>query len=208
MPLTPDYGETPVPDDDLDLLLPRIHDLLGDPASKAAIYDLEQEIQENVTEARLTDVLEGRLALADLVNDHFIRELHQQLYGEIWTWAGVFRKRELKFGIDPWQIAAELRSSLETIRYRWEHTTDWSPRQLGIAIHAEAVRIHPFTDGNGRVTRLLADLVFVAAQDSEALEQYDWELDKPRYIALLREYDSHRDPRDLAAFVAVVPLSD
>jgi hypothetical protein len=31
----------------------------------------------------------------------------------------------------------------------------------------------PFTDGNGRTTRMLADLVFLAAQSREALEQYD-----------------------------------
>lgn len=208
MPLTPGYGETPVPDDDLDSLLPSIRDLIGQPVSKAAIYDLEQGIQASVTETRLTDVLEGRLTLAELLDDHFVRELHKQLYGDIWIWAGTFRKREMSIGVDPWLITAELRSSLETIRYRWEHTDDWSPRQLGIAAHAETVRIHPFTDGNGRATRLLADLVFVAAQDSETLEQYDWALDKPRYIALLREYDAHRDARDLAAFITVMPVGE
>lgn len=208
MPLTPGYGETPVPDDDLDSLLPSIRDLIGQPVSKAAIYDLEQGIQASVTETRLTDVLEGRLTLAELLDDHFVRELHKQLYGDIWIWAGTFRKREMSIGVDPWLITAELRSSLETIRYRWEHTDDWSPRQLGIAAHAETVRIHPFTDGNGRATRLLADLVFVAAQDSETLEQYDWALDKPRYIAPLREYDAHRDARDLAAFITVMPVGE
>jgi hypothetical protein len=40
------------------------------------------------------------------------------------------------------------------------------------------------------------------------LEQYDWDLDKSRYIALLREYDTHRDPRDLAAFVDVQPFGE
>jgi len=208
MRLTPGYGETPVPDDDLDSLLPSIRDLLGDRVSKAAIYDLEQGIQASVTEARLTEVLDGSLTIDGLLDDHFIRELHKQLYGDIWIWAGVFRKRELNIGVEPWQIATELRNSLATIRYRWEHTDDWSPRQLGIAAHAEAVRIHPFTDGNGRVTRLLADLVFVAAQDSETLEQYDWDVDKPRYIALLRQFDSHRDIRDLASFIAVVRLGE
>ena len=56
-------------------------------------------------------------------------------------------------------------------------------------MHAETVRIHPFIDGNGRTTRLLADLVFLAAQGDESLESYDWAVDKDRYIALLREYD-------------------
>jgi len=50
--------------------------------------------------------------------------------------------------------------------------------------------------------------VFIAAQDGEALEQYDWDLDKARYIALLREYDAHRDPRELAAFVSTRPLGE
>lgn len=208
MPLTPGYGETPVSDDDLDSLQPSIRDLLGEPVSKAAIYDIEQSIQANVAETWLTEVLENRLTLDELLRDRFVRELHKRLYGDIWTWAGAFRQRELNIGVAPSQIATELRSSLDTIRYRWEHTDDWSPRQLGIAAHAETVRIHPFTDGNGRATRLLADLVFVAAQDGEAVEQYDWDLDKPHYISLLRQYDSHRDPRELASFIAVLPVGE
>ena len=101
----------------------------------------------------------------------------------------------------------ELRSSLENARYRWEHTADWTARELGIAMHAETVRIHPFIDGNGRTTRLLADLTFLAAQGDESLESYDWAVDKDRYIALLRDYDRTRDPRPLAAFIPVIPIS-
>lgn len=74
-------------------------------------------------------------------------------------------------------------------------------------MHAETVRIHPFIDGNGRTTRLLADLVFLAAQDDESLESYDWAVDKDRYIALLREYDQTRDPRPLATFIPVIPIA-
>jgi fido (protein-threonine AMPylation protein) len=208
MSLTPGYGETPVPDDDLDSLHPRIRDSLGEPVSKAAVYDLEQAVQTGVTEDLVTAVIDGRLTLAELLSDHFVRELHRRLYGEIWVWGGLFRTCELNIGVAPSQIAVQLRSSLDTFRYRWEHTDDWSPRQLGIAAHAETVRIHPFTDGNGRTTRLLADLVFVAAQNGETLEQYDWDLDKVRYITLLREYDGHRDARDLAAFIAVQPFGE
>lgn len=47
-----------------------------------------------------------------------------------------------------------------------------------------------------------------ATRYGDMLEQYDWELDKPRYIELLREYDAHRDPRDRAAFVAVRPFGE
>lgn len=47
--------------------------------------------------------------------------------------------------------------------------------------------------------------MFAAAQDP-TVEQYDWDLDKQRYIALLRAYDAHRDVTDLAAFVGVEPI--
>ncbi|WP_228832414.1 Fic family protein [Nocardia brasiliensis] len=199
----PGYGETPVPDDEADALLPDIRELLGEPVSKAAVYDLEQAIQVEVSETLLNAVLEETLTLDEMLSAYFLRELHSRLYGDIWAWAGKFRLRELNIGVAPEQIAVELHGSLETIRYRWHHTNDWTARQLGVAAHAETVRVHPFTDGNGRTTRLLADLVFIAAQDGAAFEQYDWELDKSQYIALLRGYDGHRDPRHLADFIPV-----
>lgn len=111
----------------------------------------------------------------------------------------------LNIGVAPERIAVELRESLGTIAYRWEHTEDWTAHELGIAVHAETVRIHPFVDGNGRATRLLADLVFAAAQNP-AEREYDWDLDKPAYIGLLRAYDGHRDVSELAAFVESVPI--
>jgi fido (protein-threonine AMPylation protein) len=209
--LTPGYGETPVPDDELEGLLPQARQLFGEPVSKAAVYDLEQAIQAQVAEELLPDVLSGEQRLDDLLSDHFLRELHGRLYGDIWSWAGILRRNELNIGVDPWHISVELRNSLENIRYRWEHTDDWNPRQLGIAVHAEVVRIHPFTDGNGRSTRFLVDLVFVAAQLLSAIDDtelliYDWQVEKAEYIDLLRKYDGHRDPEGIAAFVAVGPL--
>jgi len=203
MPLTPGYGDTPLPDEELEALLPHIAELVEEPVSKAAIYDLEQGVQEQVTEELLAAVLDGTLALDEMVNDFFLRDLHARLYGDIWSWAGVWRRRELNIGVAPEQVAVELRNSLDTIRYRWEHTTDWTARELGIAVHAEAVRVHPFTDGNGRTTRLLADLVYTAAQDPDPLRQYDWNVDKRRYIALLRGYDRHRNVAELAKFIPV-----
>lgn len=119
----------------------------------------------------MTAVLEGRVRLDALLTDSFLRDLHAQLYQDVWSWAGLLRKSELKLGVAPGQVAVELRAPMDTIRYRWEHTSDWTARELGIVAHAEAVRIHPFVDGNGRSTRLLADLVFVAAQDGEAIQQ-------------------------------------
>jgi fido (protein-threonine AMPylation protein) len=204
MPLSPDYGETLLPDEELAYLLPGIRAGLTEPITKADIYVLEEAEQEKVVARLLPQVSRGDLVLDSLLSVDFVQDLHRQLYGGIWTWAGDLRKYNTNIGVDWYQIAVDLHAALGDILYRWNETDDWTARQLGIAVHAAIVRIHPFVDGNGRATRQLADFVFVAEQDSEALEQYDWEIDKRRYIVLLREYDSHRDPRDLAEFIQIV----
>lgn len=204
MRVEPGYGETPLEPEEVDALTPPAREIFGDSPKKIELFQAEQAIGEEVGVALLLEVAAGRLILSDLLTDSFLRNLHRQLYAELWTWAGRYRTRELNIGVDPANIAGELRASLETIVYRWEHTDDWTPRELGIAVHAETVRIHSFVDGNGRSTRLLADLVFFATQDEESFaESYDWAVDKPRYIALLRDYDISRDPKPLAAFVPV-----
>lgn len=208
MSFSPGYGETPLDGDELDALLPLTRQALGESPSKAEVYDLEQAIQDDVAHDLTTSVLTSMISLSDLLTDHFLRDLHRRLYEDIWTWAGVFRFRELAQGVAPELLTSELRESLDTISYRWRSTSDWTPKQLGIAVHAETVRIHPFTDGNGRATRLLADLVFAAAQDGPDVYLYDWAVDKRTYIALLRAYDQHRDVTDLADFVGVRSLGE
>lgn len=207
MALAPGYGETPLDPEEAEALTARARALLGDDPTKADLYDAEQAVLAEVSEHLLDDVADGALGLDEILSDHFLRDLHLKLYGDIWTWAGRFRTRELNIGIAPEQIAVALRTFLENARYRWQHTEDWTARELGIAVHAETVRIHPFIDGNGRTTRLLADLLFLAAQGDESLEAYDWAVDKDRYIDLLREYDRTRDPLPLAAFIPVIPIA-
>jgi fido (protein-threonine AMPylation protein) len=206
MTLAAGYGETPLDPEEAGALTEQARSLLGDDPKKADLYEAEQAVLAEVSELLLDAVADGTLGLDELLSDHFLRDLHLKLYGGIWTWAGRLRTRELNIGIAPEQIVMALRASLENARYRWEHTEDWTARELGIAVHAETVRIHPFIDGNGRTTRLLADLVFLAAQGDESLESYDWAVDKDRYIALLREYDRTRDPRPLATLIPVVPI--
>jgi hypothetical protein len=61
MSLTPGYGGTPLPDDELAALLPDIVQILGEPVTRAAVYDLEQGIHEQVAEELVTAALEGSL---------------------------------------------------------------------------------------------------------------------------------------------------
>jgi fido (protein-threonine AMPylation protein) len=129
-----------------------------------------------------------------------VRDLHRHLYAPVWEWGGRQRSRETNIGIASEHIAVELRTTLDDLRYGWEHTDTLNPRLLGIAVHAALVRIHPFTDGNSRVTRLIADLVYLAAQTGQPVYGYDgWHLNRRTDIRLLGEYDMTRGPRPIGS---------
>lgn len=49
MSLTPGFGQTPLPHDELAALLPEVV-VLGEPITRAALYDLEQGLQDRVTD--------------------------------------------------------------------------------------------------------------------------------------------------------------
>jgi len=204
----PDYGETLVTEEERDALTEDARQLLGDPIRKADLYDLEQLIQDEVADEYVARVLDGDLTTADLLTDHVVRELHRRLYRPVWEWGGRQRSRETNIGIAPDRIAVELRNSLDNLRWQWEHGTGITARFLGIAAHAALVHLHPFVDGNGRVTRLIADLVYLAAQDDEPVMAYDWDLDRRTYIRLVGEYDETRNPARLVDFIQVIELTD
>lgn len=204
MAFDPGYGETPIDPDEAAALTPKARVIFGDSPKKLDLYEVEQAISDEVGMALLSEVVDGSLTVNGLLTDTFLRELHLNLFGDLWSWAGRYRTRALNIGVAPEQIAAELRASLSTIDFRWKHTTDWTARELGIVVHAETVRIHGFVDGNGRSTRLLANLVFLAAQEPHVeLQMYDWGVNKTEYIELLHYYDVTRDPKPLAEFVPV-----
>lgn len=208
MAFEPDCGETLATSEERDALTAEAREVLGEPIRKADLYDLEQQIQDQVADELVGAVVDGTLTVSELLTDHFVRGLHQRLYAPVWEWGGRQRSRETNIGIAPERIAVELRNTLDDLRYRWEHQADVTPRALGIAAHAGLVRIHPFVDGNGRSMRLVADFVFLAAQDDEPLFAYDWEIDRPAYIRLLGRYDETRDPTQLVELVPVVDLTD
>lgn len=206
MAFDPEYGQTLASDEELDSLTDAARAAFGDRIQKADLYDAEQALWADVAQARLAAVLDGALVAGEILTDRFVRDLHAQLYGALWTWAGRYRVRETNIGVAPERIAVDLRAELDSLRWRWENTSDFTARELGIAAHAIVVRIHPFVDGNGRTTRLLADLVFAATQTDDQFLEYDWHLDHAEYIRLLGQFDQARDSTPLARFVQVRPV--
>lgn len=52
--------------------------------------------------------------------------------------------------------------------------------------HVELILIHPFREGNGRLARLLADVMAVQA-GQDPLDYSAWETNKDRYFAAIQQ---------------------
>lgn len=170
---------------------------------RAALYDIEQALQDRVGSTLLDEIRSGALTVTEILTDHFVRDLHRRLYGDVWEWGGRFRLLQTNIGIASEQIAVQLRSEMDNLRYRWGEVHDLDPKTLALLTHVAVVRIHPFVDGNGRATRLLADLALTAATTGDP-QRFDWNIDRRAYIAALVHYDNGRDLKTLADLVQVV----
>lgn len=100
-----------------------------------------------------------------------IRDIHKRWLEDIYYFAGKYRS--VNIGKDDFNFASasrieSLMSSLEKeylAKYTPCHFTDLDElaNALGI-VHVELILIHPFREGNGRVARLLADLMALQAR--------------------------------------------
>ena len=129
----------------------------------------------------------------DILNETFIKNLHKKMFGNIWKWAGAFRTTERNIGVAPYEIQPKLRILLDDVKF-WIDNHTYSPKEIAIRFHHRLVQIHPFPNGNGRISRLMADLL-IKQFDLPAL---NWgsrnltEISKLRkdYITALREADN------------------
>ncbi len=94
----------------------------------------------------------------DILNEDFIKLLHNKMFGSIWKWAGKYRTTERNIGAVPYQIQPKLRILLDDINF-WIENKTFSEKEIAIRFHHRLVQIHPFPNGNGRISRLMADLL-------------------------------------------------
>ena len=94
----------------------------------------------------------------DILSRAFIQSLHKRMFGDVWRWAGIWRKRETSIGVDPATIPPRVEALLGDVRY-WAANATFDRDEIAIRLHHQLVSIHPFPNGNGRHTRLMADLL-------------------------------------------------
>lgn len=84
----------------------------------------------------------------------WVLALHREMFGDVWTWAGVPRQENVSVGVDFQQVQPMLYALLGDLP-EWQ-SAPW-PEQAAW-LHHRAVQIHPFPNGNGRWSRLLANV--------------------------------------------------
>ncbi|MCY3806637.1 MAG: mobile mystery protein B [bacterium] len=100
-------------------------------------------------------------SVRSLLDDGYLRNLHRDMFSEVWDWAGRYRLRATNIGIDPSQISVSVRTLVDDA-IAWVDHEAYEPDELAVRFHHRLVAIHPFPNGNGRHSRIAADYLVTA----------------------------------------------
>jgi len=176
-------GQTPLDEEEKRDLIPSI----------VTREDLDAFEQENILEARQWVMKKSVLVRQDIFSEKFLLNLHKRMFGQVWKWAGKFRKSNKNIGVDYYQIPSELRLLLDDANYWLEHQT-YSVSDMAVIFHHRLVKIHLFSNGNGRHARMCADVIVAKFGGNKLTWGGNFDLAKPdeirnRYISALRDAD-------------------
>jgi Fic-DOC domain mobile mystery protein B len=97
-------------------------------------------------------------AAEKILTVEFIKEVHKRMFDEVWGWAGQFRKSNKNIGVDKYQIEQELRILMDDCKF-WIDNKVYHDDEIAIRFKHRLVKTHPFPNGNGRHSRLCADIL-------------------------------------------------
>ena len=90
-------------------------------------------------------------------NTDFFLKLHKEMFGDVWDWAGKIRTVELNFGVKAYLVSTELKKLADDLDF-WQSNKSFDAIEIAARLHHRAVVIHPFLNGNGRWSRMLANI--------------------------------------------------
>jgi Fic-DOC domain mobile mystery protein B len=185
-----DDASTPLSSEEREGLIPSYITLRG---------ELNEAEQQNILEADGWAFSRKR----DVLAEKFLNTLHKRMYGNVWRWAGDYRKTQKNIGVEYYKIATELRALLNHARHWVEHNT-YPPDEIAARLHHRFVAIHCYPNGNGRHARLATDLLLKQL----GRDRFSWGganlvdagMTRAAYVAALRAADN-RDYGPLLQFV-------
>lgn len=176
-------GDTPLTEEEKEGLLIKTVSTHG---------ELNEHEQWNIEKA-VRWTIEKKLKSEKILTEDFIKQLHKKMLGDVWAWAGEFRKSEKNIGIKWVLIPTELKKLLDDTSFQIENKT-YSPEEITIRFKHRLVNIHCFANGNGRHSRIMADIIM---EKIFHLPPFTWSNSKmvkadetrKKYIHAIREAD-------------------
>ena len=176
-------GQTPLDEDEKEGLLIKTISTRG---------ELDEFEQKNIEDA-LSWILSRRFKLENVLTESFVKNIHYKMYGDVWKWAGKFRDSNKNIGVDKFEIGVELKVLLDDARY-WVEKETYEPDEIAIRFKHRVVSIHCFPNGNGRHSRMMADILINKILGKDLFSWGSANLgkggsDRKSYIESLRDAD-------------------
>lgn len=91
----------------------------------------------------------------------YLQALHFRMLNDVWEWAGKIRTVELEnvFASTVPDIRPHLAQLYADAVEYWLNDERMSADEFAVRVHHRIVKTHPFQNGNGRLSRLVADLI-------------------------------------------------
>ncbi|UNK48335.1 mobile mystery protein B [Lysobacter sp. S4-A87] len=175
-------GQTPLDPDEAHGLIPNWVATRGD------LNEVENE-NINLAYAWADNALRRR---EEVASDQFLRGLHTAMFGLVWTWAGTYRNTERNIGVAPHQISTQLRQLFDDT-HAWREFNTYAMDEQAYRLHHRLTAIHPFPNGNGRSSRLMADYYLTqngAAPFTWGVRRIQPNHVRRTYLEAIREADS------------------
>ena len=155
--------------------------------------ELDEFEQLNIEKA-VEWTIRAKLKLENILTEKFIKDLHKRMYGDVWKWAGEFRQTEKNIGFSWIQISIELKNLLDDTKF-WIENKTFQPEEIAIRFKHRIVSIHCFPNGNGRHSRMMADIIMESIFGKEIFSWHQSNMVKANetrkeYIKALRKADN------------------
>ena len=126
--------------------------------------DLDRAEADNITRARVQVLGGRRRPLSVVLTQRWMCRLHRRMFDEVWSWAETLRRTDRNNGVEPWRIGPELKVLIDDVTFWAADTGPFAMPgdEVCVRLSHRAVQIHPFANGNGRWSRLLADVAATA----------------------------------------------
>lgn len=141
-------GQTPLDEDEKEGLL------IKSIATRGELDEFEQQNIEDAIQWSLTRKFKSE----QILSETFILALHKRMYKNVWRWAGEYRKTNKNIGVDKLEIPVALRSLIDDASY-WLENNVYEPDEFALRFKHRLVSIHCFPNGNGRHSRMIADII-------------------------------------------------